>query len=400
MRSPEIEPARLERLLAGFAPETAQEAILQGLVRELRGGMPEASLALRERVRALTMPEPRRRPAVTRRRIAVVALVAAALAAVGAFAVFGRDSGSEVAATTPRAGSNELVAPGTADAWTQHESATTGEAVAPSALQKDSVDAQSAQHLFRAASGSVAGLSETGRAVDVDMLLELRVADADELSAATNEAMRTAKELGGYVRSSNVDTQGNEGRTALELSIPVGKLEDAVLQLSALGTITKQQVATRDLQGGVDRRSKRIATLGRAIEADNLRLESGALSAYEELQVELRLARERAELSRVRRERAAILRQAAMAEVTLTLHTREAAAGAKDDDEGQLAGAVRNGVDYLVAGGAVAIVILIAASPFILLAVLAWLLLRARRRRFEERLLAEPRPTGPPHPTE
>ena len=40
MRSPEIEPARLERLLAGFAPETAQEAILQGLVRELRGGMP------------------------------------------------------------------------------------------------------------------------------------------------------------------------------------------------------------------------------------------------------------------------------------------------------------------------------------------------------------------------
>jgi hypothetical protein len=197
-----------------------------------------------------------------------------------------------------------------------------------------------------------------------------------------------------------VDTQGNEGRTALELSIPVGKLEDAVLQLSALGTITTQQVATRDLQGGVDRRSKRIATLGRAIEADNLRLESGALSAYEELQVELRLARERAELSRVRRERAAILRQAAMAEVTLTLHTREAAAGAKDDDEGQLAGAVRNGVDFLVAGGAVAIVILIAASPFILLAVIAWLLLRTRRRRFEERLLAEPRPTGPPHPTE
>ena len=44
MRSPEIEPARLERLLAGFAPETAQEAILQGLVRELRGGMAEAPL--------------------------------------------------------------------------------------------------------------------------------------------------------------------------------------------------------------------------------------------------------------------------------------------------------------------------------------------------------------------
>ena len=90
MRSPEIEPARLERLLAGFAPETAQEAILQGLVRELRAGMSEAPLALRERVRALTMPEPRRRPAVTRRRVAVVALAAVGIAAVGAFALLRR----------------------------------------------------------------------------------------------------------------------------------------------------------------------------------------------------------------------------------------------------------------------------------------------------------------------
>ena len=55
---------------------------------------------------------------------------------------------------------------------------------------------------------------------------------------------------------------------------------------------------------------------------------------------------------------------------------------------------MRNGVDYLVAGGAIAIVILIAASPFILLGVLAWLLLRTRRRRIDDRLLAEPRPAG------
>jgi Domain of unknown function (DUF4349) len=393
MRSPEIEPARLERLLAGFAPETAQEAILQGLVRELRGGMPEASLTLRERVRALTMSEPRRRLAVTRRRVAVVALVAVALAAVGAFALLGRESGS-----SQRAGS--AAPPTKAD-----EKSGTDEIHAQSLVGPvptwESYDKSAIQHDFqRATPMSVAGSIGTGRAVDVDMLLELRVAGADELSAATNEAMRTAKKLGGYVRSSNVDTQGNEGRTALELSIPVGRLEDAVVQLSALGTITKQQVATQDLQGGVDRRSKRIATLGRSIEADNLRLASGTLSADETLQVELRLARERAELTRVRRERAAILRQAAMAEVTLTLHTREAAAGAKDNDEGKLAGAVRNGVDYLVAGGAVAIVILIAASPFILLGVLAWLLLRTRRRRIDERLLAEPRPAGPPHPSE
>jgi hypothetical protein len=246
-----------------------------------------------------------------------------------------------------------------------------------------------------AGTGSVPAPIDGGRAVDVDMLLELRVAGADELSDATNQAMLTARKLGGYVRSSNVDTQGNEGRTALELSIPVGKLEDAVVQLSALGTITKQQVATIDLQGGLDRRSQRIATLGRAIEADNLRLASGTLSAYDKLQVELRLVRERAELNRLRREKAAIVRQAAMAEVTLTLHTREAAGGTKKD-EGRLGAALHNGVDYLVAGGAVAIVIAIVAAPFILLGVLIWLVLRTRRRRIDERLLAQPRPAVSP----
>ena len=91
MRSPEIEPARLERLLAGFAPETAQEAILQGLVRELRGGMAEAPLALRERVRMICDPVSPRRVFVTRRRLVAVALTAVLVAVVGAVAIRGGD---------------------------------------------------------------------------------------------------------------------------------------------------------------------------------------------------------------------------------------------------------------------------------------------------------------------
>ena len=74
--------------------------------------------------------------------------------------------------------------------------------------------------------------------------------------------------------------------------------------------------------------------LGRAIEADKLRLASGTLSAYEELQVELRLVRERAELNRVQRERAAIRRQAAMAEVTLRSTRARPRRGRRRDEGG------------------------------------------------------------------
>ncbi len=103
MRSPEIEPARLERLLAGFAPETAQEAILQGLVRELRGGMAEAPLALRERVRMICDPVSPRRVFVTRRRLVAVALMAVLVAVVGAVALSGGGETRLRRAGSPRA---------------------------------------------------------------------------------------------------------------------------------------------------------------------------------------------------------------------------------------------------------------------------------------------------------
>ncbi len=396
MRSPEIEPARLERLLAGFAPETAQEAILQGLVRELRGGMPEAPLVLRERVRMICEPVSRR-PVVTRRRLVAVALVGALVAAVGAFALVGRGSGEDTAATPSReVSATQTVAGAASEVPLDDVHAQSGDEGKATGFESIETDAA------RAAAPSPSTIFETApstRAQDVKMSLAIRVADAEALSDATNDALALTKRLGGHVVASAVDTDGTKGEAQLALSIPVGKIEDAVVGLSALGTITHQNVRTVDLQGDLDQRAKRIERLQRSIAADSLRLESGTLSAEQKLIVELRLARTRADLLVVRRERAAIARQAANAELTLTLRTGSAAA-AKDEDEGTIAGAARTGVDFLAAAGAVAVLVLIAASPLIVLAFLAWFLLRIRRRRIDERLLAEPRPAGPPRSAE
>jgi hypothetical protein len=390
MPSPEfVDPARLERLLAGAAPETAGEAILQGLVRELRADASAASPALHERVRALRQPESRVRTAFTWRR-AAVAFAAASLAAVGAVAAFSRGS-SDFA---ERAGQASITVAGADESAPPVEDE-------PGGAMRDAAKPLAAPTSKTLTGGfSTDGASAPpvdGRARDVDMFIELRVKDADALSEATNRAMAATRSLGGYVRSSNVGTQGDEGRAQLELSIPVGRLQDAVVRLSALGAITQQQVATVDLQGSIDGRSRQIARLGRAIEADKLRLASGTLTPEEKLRVELRLVRERAALARLRSERAKLLREAAMAEVTLSLHTREA--GATPAKEGKIVGAVHDGVDLLAAGGAVAILVLIVASPLLVLAVLLGLGLRTRRRRIDERLLAQPRPAGAPQAT-
>ncbi len=153
-------------------------------------------------------------------------------------------------------------------------------------------------------------------------------------------------------------------------------------------------MATVDLQGDVDLFTARIESLRRTIKADRLRLASGTLTAEEELAVELRLARTRDRLRDARRDRAAVLERASMADVALTIHTREGAAAASDDDEGGAMGAVRTGIDLLAAAGVVALLVLIVASPLIVLGVVAWFLLRFRRRRIDERLLADPRSAG------
>jgi hypothetical protein len=386
MRSPDIEPARLERLLAGFAPETAQEAILQGLVRELRGGMAEAPLVLRERVRMICEPSPRPRTVVTRRRLAVV-LVAALVALAGGIFASTRDSAG-VPAAAPEKQAEALA--GEAAGLSEEESG--GFAPAPGTAVLDAQRATGAPH-------ELSGLN-AGRAQDIDLTMAIRVPDADAVSQATNEALALTKDLGGFVRSSNVSTQGREGTAKLRLRIPVARFEDAVIGLSALGTITKQQVATVDLQGDVDAYTKRIERLGRAIEADRLRLESGTLTAEEKLVVELRLARTRAELRDARRERSFLVERASMADLTLAFHTREGAAAAKEENEGGVAGAVRTGLDLLAAAGVVSLLVLIVASPLIVIAFVTWFLLRFRRRRLEERLLADPRPAGPPRAAE
>ncbi|HSJ92485.1 MAG TPA: hypothetical protein VK896_00505, partial [Gaiellaceae bacterium] len=80
MPTPETLAAeRVERLVAGDLPETAREALVAGLVRELRAAPAEPPEALRARVTALRAPA--RRPRRLRLVVALALLAVAALTA-------------------------------------------------------------------------------------------------------------------------------------------------------------------------------------------------------------------------------------------------------------------------------------------------------------------------------
>jgi Domain of unknown function (DUF4349) len=391
MPSPDlIAPDRLEELLGGALPEAEREARLQGLVRELRAGAPAAPAPLRARVRALEeQPAPRRRAFPQRRTALALAFVLLAVAGVSAGIVWSDGSvPSEEVAVEAAAG--DVTVPATTDVGATADQAE--EAPAPAELSPQAgrrLLSPSAADLMQPRFGS------PGRATDLSLSMAVRLPGADELSEAAVEAMAITRELGGWVAASDIDTKGNEGTAELALRVPVGRVEDAVVRLGALGTVTGQQVATVDLQAGIDRRDDRIERIERAIRTQELRLESGTLTPEQELEARLRIERLRNEAADLRRANLGDRRKAATSELALTLHTRAAVAAAQKD-EGGVAGAAAAALRFLGAAGAIALFLAIVLSPVVLLAVLLWLALRARSRRVEARLLDAPGPAAPP----
>jgi len=382
MSSPDlITPTRLEALLGGAIPETQDEARLQGLARELRSESVATPSSLRERVARIgASAQPRlRRP--SRRLVAVLAVTILVLAA-ATFAALRFTTESRTAAE------NLGLAPPAARHTERSVPPAIQNALEPKYPPLTSGSA--AQPLGRATSLAPA---PTGRAQDIDMWIDLRVQDADKVSSASQDAVRITRELGGVVTSSTVDTRGAQGRAQLTLRIPVGNLDDAVFRLTQLGTVTAQRTNTQDLQAPLDRVSWRIAELRSNMRIELARLASGQLTPAEELAARIHLENLRRNLDYAKRSRASIVSRTSTADLTFRLAT--GAPGAVDKNESGIAGAVDKAADFLRGAGAVAVFLALVLSPLLILAILGWLALRARSRRIEARLLAEPQPGTP-----
>jgi hypothetical protein len=191
-----------------------------------------------------------------------------------------------------------------------------------------------------------------------DVSMRLRVED---LSGATQSAVRTTRRLGGFVAGADYATGSENGNSRLALRVPVANLQKAIASFTQLGTILSQHISVADLQTGLDRLDARIAK---------------ARKAGHDRTVE-----------RLERRRAALIREGSYARVSLQLTTAKPAAqhvapGRFDrflDNSGNILGKEAIAVLYA----------LVVAGPFVLLAALLLLGDRTRRRRADHRLLEE-----------
>jgi Domain of unknown function (DUF4349) len=348
------------------------------LLRELRESRPTAPTELRTRVREIARQDSVRAPVWSRlrlpaRRGALVALpAAAALALVSAGAIGLSRSNGSPEASRDRAATE---APATLDTTTSNSS------------QPEASADGSARTALDKSFGQAATLNvgpTPGRAQRVSATLAVEVKNSDGVSRAAQEALDLTRRLGGHVVSASVTT-GEEGSAALTVRVPVGRVQEAVVQLSALGRIVSQNVAIEDLQSTLNRLERRERSVQAQIAIIVARLESETLDAATRARLEARLANLRAEHRSLRRGLTRTNAEAQMATVQLAIATPDAGAVMPSS---RLNRALDEALNVLVWEGVILLAILIVAAPFALVGLVAWLGRRFYRRREEDRLLA------------
>lgn len=313
------------------------------LAAELRAARPVASPALRATVSALE-PAPRRSLDLSLpwRRLVPAVAVAGLAAAVGVAGVLGIVHGTSSA-------HRETLAPG-------------ARAVKGSGVAVQSQRAPTATNAFDALK---APSPSSDRLQQYDATLRVRVDNQTELSKRTQDAMRLARRLGGYVAWANYSTPSNRGDSELQLQIPIQHVQAAIAAFSGYGTLIGQRIRLKDLQQRADNLAARIQRLRARI-------------------AKLNDPRDRARLAQLLRERSATVKRARMASVALAMviPSKAAAAPANRFDR-----TIDDAGSVLVRELELLLYALVVAGPVLLIGAAGVFASRSVRRRSDERLL-------------
>jgi hypothetical protein len=321
------------------------------LTAELRGARIAAPPELRERVRLIAAADTTPARRFTWRRALVLALPVAA--AIAASIVFTRPSDHRA---TGEAGSTLPAA------TLQSKAAKTfgGPTTADSA---------------RGAATKLAPPSAPNRVQTYGAELALRLKSATAVSDGVKSALRIASSLGGYPTSVRASSQAKDASADLVLKIPRTNVQAAITRLSALGTITSEDVNIQDKQAGLNATDRKIARLQKQLE--QLRAETPAATTPK------RIAALEAQVARLQRAEAATRRSAHYATVKLHLTSAKAVVPHKPGHS-PLHGVVV-ALTWLGIGAVYALAI---GTPIAVLALLVWLGARVIRRRRVDALLS------------
>jgi len=349
------------------------------IVNEIRSAQITASPELRERVRALAAaatpaaPSRQKRELPWRRWTLVLVPAAIAVALAASLAIGLADSGKKehlaasggtVTVEAPRAGAPPALP------FTGPAQDSTRNTLTPSSAK---------------AAGKAGSIPATqGRAQLYESELTLKVKD---LSSATKRALLRTRDFHGYVRSVDYGSGSERGQAYMTLRVPVGSVQAAIVEFSALGEIIDQHVSIKDVQPTLDKRFRQMQAARDSIAKTQAKLESPTLTAEQRAALENELVAQRRQLVVLQKQQAALQRLTSYATVELALQTADKAVVVPHEPN-RIERTLDRAGSILLDEVKIVLYVLIVGAPLLALAALAFGGVRLRRRRDEARLLA------------
>jgi Domain of unknown function (DUF4349) len=367
-----LELEAVDAALAGryVAPEHAELAELALLLRDDRPE-PDPAWATRldRRAEAGFPARPRQRKAfVWLRNVAPAAGLATAVLAlvVGAAVMSSGEDDSEG---------------GSGGSAASEASGDAAVGVAPESASGDDASGGAVQDKQRAGGGSPGSDGRRNRHQQRSASLTLAVPRREIDQAASRVSIVTG-ELGGFVSSSNVSSNGGG---SLQLRVPSERLDTAIQRLSRIGRVRELSRRTEDITANVVSARERLGD-ARAERKALLTQLANAVTVNETESIRARLEIVSREIAAARRQLSRVNNRANFADVFVTL----AARGAAEEDEGGAwtpADAFDDALRVLEVAVGVALIAAAVLLPLALIWLLAWLAHRGITRRRRERAL-------------
>ncbi len=335
------------------------------LYATLRSATPAAPERLRRQVRALAAEAtPELRPSRrARRRLAFAGFALAGLAAAAAAGIVLLPGSHHPAESAFGAASGAVARPALPGSLARVGTSQT----ATSAAAPAQINAALPQ-------------PSTSRAQRYQASLRLRLANGAAVATAARRAVAITKALGGYPQTVEVTVTATKGSATLILRVPRARVSEAINELSALGAVIGEHVSIQDLQEGVDTIGIRIVRLERELAA--------ALHAPSTLQSQKLVQALETQILGLQRSRAATLRAASDASVTLALTTPLPVRARPVHHPKPHGGPFHALVTAFRDAGIGAVYALALGLPLVLLGTLCVFVARRLRRRRDERLLS------------
>ncbi|SNT18822.1 protein of unknown function [Asanoa hainanensis] len=280
------------------------------------------------------------------------------------------------------------------------DSGNSGSAVAPAAAGADSAVEDRTQTSGDAGAGDQAKAAEgapnqaqaqQGGAGDVDLAVDQRqIIYTGSIMVRVENVERTAAEItslvagaGGFVGGDKRTDDGGRSEAVLTLRVPADRFTSVVDEIAGKGTDDRREISTQDVTEDVVDLDARITTQRARVESAR-RLLGQAKTINDLVSLENELGRREADLASLEGKKRRLADLTALSTITATLLGPEAQAPPPppdDDNTGFLAG-LRGGWNAFTATLGVALTVLGALVPWLVLVglgLLVWVYVRRRR---------------------